>query len=259
MSDIYAYYQKYDESTRLTQDRLHYGEFHTVMHLLEKYLGTMPLAILDCCAGCGIYAQALTQMGHIVTAGDLIPEHITYMQANCPELHDIYEGNVCDLSRFDDASFDVVLNFGAMYHLQKQEDRDQAVRECLRVLRPGGIFAYTWQSLDAMLYSHYFAAVRSLDAQERMAHYRIIESARQTHCRDIFYGMSPEEVDALSRHHQLHTLTSANIYPALYPFFLEIEQLSDEEYQRYLSACIETCEEPLAVIHCMHGLWMGTK
>jgi len=259
MTDIYAYYEKYDESTRLTQDRLHYGEFHTVMHLLGKYLGDAPLKILDCCAGCGIFAAALADMGHVVTAGDLIPAHAAYMKAHLPQLAEVYEGNVCDLSRFQNESFDVVLNFGAMYHLQQANQRALAVRECLRVLRPGGIFAYTYQSLDAMLYSHYFAAVHSLDAGIRMAHYSIMEKAEQTHCRDIFYGMTPDEVKALAEEHQLTRLSHANIYPTLYPFFLEIEELSEEEYQKYLASCLEICEEPLCVNHCMHGLWMGTK
>ena len=40
---------------------------------------------------------------------------------------------------------------------------------------------------------------------------------------------------------------------------LEIEELSEEEYQKYLASCLEICEEPLCVNHCMHGLWMGTK
>ena len=227
MTDIYAYYEKYDESTRLTQDRLHYGEFHTVMHLLGKYLGDAPLKILDCCAGCGIFAAALADMGHVVTAGDLMPGHVEYMKTPLPQLHQVYEGNVCDLSRFENESFVVVLNFGAMYHLQQADQRELAVRECLRGLRPGGIFAYTYQSLDAMLYAHYFAAVRSLDAKIRMAHYSIMEKAEQTHCRDTFYGMTPDEVASVAAQHPLKMLSHANIYPTLYPFFREIEELSE--------------------------------
>jgi ubiquinone/menaquinone biosynthesis C-methylase UbiE len=40
---------------------------------------------------------------------------------------------------FDDAAFDVVLDFGTLYHIATAE---HAVREVARVLRPGGLFAH---------------------------------------------------------------------------------------------------------------------
>ena len=38
-------------------------------------------------------------------------------------------------------SFDVVLVFGPMYHLTTVEDRQQALREAVRAVRPGGLIA----------------------------------------------------------------------------------------------------------------------
>lgn len=259
MSDIYSYYEQYDERTRLTRDRLHRGEYRVTMHLLEKYLGNAPLRILDCCAGCGIYAEALAERGHIVTAGDLIPAHVDYMKAHCTGLAEVYEGSVCDLSRFADGSFDAVLNLGAMYHLQEFTDRETAVRECLRVLKPGGIFAYAYQTLDAMLLGCYWEAVRCADPERRLVLYRRMEESRATHCRGVFYGMTPDEVRALAEKHRLTPLTDANTYPVFYPFFREIDDLSEDEYARWLEACILTCEDENAARNCMHGLWIGRK
>lgn len=259
MSDIYAYYQNYDESTRLTRDRLHYGEYYVTMHLLRKYLGDQLLKILDCCAGCGIFAEALAGTGHIVTAGDLIPEHVAYMKENCTGLSEIYEGSVCDLSRFDDESFDAVLNFGAMYHLQDPDERKLAVSECLRVLRHGGIFAYTYQSLEAMILGGYHEAVRCLDEQKRLDSYLGMEESRQTHCRGLFYGMTPEEVNALAAENNLLFVANANTYPVFYPFFREIDSYTEEEYARWLEVCVVVCEDKTVVNNCMHGLWFGRK
>lgn len=45
-----------------------------------------------------------------------------------------------DLSMFDDNSFDVVLNFGAFYHLKDEEDRIKSIAESMRVLKPHGIY-----------------------------------------------------------------------------------------------------------------------
>ena len=259
MNDIYSYYQQYDESTRLTRDRLHRGEYHVTMYLLRKYLTKVPLRILDCCAGCGVYAVPLAEMGHTVVAGDLVPEHAAYMREHCSGLAEIYEGSVCDLSRFESGSFDAVLNLGAMYHLQDPVLRELAVKECLRVLKPGGIFIYAYQSLDAMVLGSYWEAVRCIDPQQRLELYRRTEETRRTHCRDIFYGMTFGETEEIAAHYGLKKISTANTYPVFYPFFREIDSLTEEEYSLWLEACALTCEEESVARNGMHGLWIGRK
>lgn len=259
MNDIYSYYQQYDESTRLIRDRLHRGEYHVTMHIIKKYLGKAPLRILDCCAGCGVYAVPLAEAGHAVIAGDLIPEHVAYMQEHCSGLAEVYEGSVCDLSRFENGSFDAVLNLGAMYHLQDSVSRTQAVDECLRVLKPGGIFIYAYQSLDAMILGSYWETVRCTEPALRQELYRRTEEARLTHCRDIFYGMTYEETEHIAVTHGIKKISAANTYPVFYPFFREIDNLSETEYTRWLDACLLTCEDENSVRNCMHGLWIGKK
>lgn len=259
MSEIYEYYKIYDESTRLTRDKLHLSEYRIMMHLLEKYLDEAPLKILDCCAGCGVYSFAMADIGHVVTAGDLIPEHIKYMKAHDNGLAEIYEGNACDLSRFEDASFDVVLNFGAMYHLQKENERRMTVSECLRVLKKGGIFAYAYQTLAAMLVGQYRIAYTCMDKDARLKYFMELENCKHTHCRDVFYGMTYDEIENIARENNLTTITNASTYAVFYPFFLEIDDLNDEEYDKYTDMLIQTCEDRAVAKNTMHGVYFGRK
>ena len=141
------YYGKaYDEGGRLHRDRAHSVEWITTCEAFRRLLPPYS-AILDACAGTGAYAFDLAKAGHTVTAGDLMPNHVAAMrerQRQEPLLKDIYEGSALDLSRFPDAAFDAVLNMGALYHLKDAADREASVRECLRVLKPGGLlFAAT--------------------------------------------------------------------------------------------------------------------
>ena len=73
--EIISYYESYDEGSRLERDNFHRIEFLTTMRYLEK---TIPAhsSILDACAGAGAYSFALAQLGHSVTACDLVPKHI---------------------------------------------------------------------------------------------------------------------------------------------------------------------------------------
>ena len=56
-------------------------------------------------------------------------------------VEEIVEADACDLSRWADHSFDVSLSLGPFYHLPRLDDRQQAVRELVRVTRPGGLVA----------------------------------------------------------------------------------------------------------------------
>ena len=44
-----------------------------------------------------------------------------------------------DMSCFADDTFDVVLNMGPFYHLITEEQREKCLKECLRVLKKGGL------------------------------------------------------------------------------------------------------------------------
>jgi ubiquinone/menaquinone biosynthesis C-methylase UbiE len=53
-------------------------------------------------------------------------------------------GNAIDLHRFKDASFDVVLLMGPLYHLLDTDGRDRAVKETHRVLKQNGLMFATF-------------------------------------------------------------------------------------------------------------------
>ena len=99
-------------------------------------------SVLDACAAYGVYSFPLAEYGCTVTAGDVVDHHVEALkekQEDNPVLQEIYHGSMCDLSRFSDNSFDVVLNFGAYYHITNKTDRDKTISEGKRVLKPDGL------------------------------------------------------------------------------------------------------------------------
>lgn len=101
--------------------------------------------ILDCAAGTGIYAFWLADKGHDVTATDITPRHIDYINKNLAATNQPMRTAVLDatdMSLFEDETFDVVLNMGPFYHLITEEQREKCLSECLRVLKRGGTSCY---------------------------------------------------------------------------------------------------------------------
>jgi len=102
-------------------------------------------AVLDVGTGTGVVAITARRIGAKVTALDLTPALLEQARENAriAEHHDIawHEGDAEALP-FPEASFDIVLSqFGHMFAPRPEV----AIREMLRVLKPGGVIAFaTW-------------------------------------------------------------------------------------------------------------------
>ena len=119
-------------------------EFAVNCHYLEKHL-TPKSRVLDIGGGPGRYTIWLAQRNHRVVLADLSPKLLEIGRRKITEasvserVEEIVEGNVCDLSHWDDNYFDAVLCLGPYYHLPNSEDRQKATSEIARVLGSGGL------------------------------------------------------------------------------------------------------------------------
>jgi ubiquinone/menaquinone biosynthesis C-methylase UbiE len=135
----------YDANAQREWERFdrHRMEFAITRRALAQYLPPPPARILDCGGGPGRYAIHLARLGYQVTLLDLSRGNLALAQAKAQEaqapIAGFVHGNALDLSQFQNGEFDAVLLMGPLYHLISQEERCQAVREALRVTRPGGL------------------------------------------------------------------------------------------------------------------------
>ena len=137
--DVRAYYADAQlEWDRLADDFAH--EKYITIHMMDRFLPAEG-SILDIGGGPGHYSIHYAGKGHKVTLIDLSSENIELAKEKAGDYGvdiDAMQGNALDLSRFDDEQFDAVFLMGPLYHLTELEDREKALAEAVRVLKPGG-------------------------------------------------------------------------------------------------------------------------
>ncbi|MEY9956734.1 class I SAM-dependent methyltransferase [Streptacidiphilus sp. MAP5-52] len=152
------------ESIRLSATAEGRLELHRTRELLQRHLPPPPARILDVGGGPGAHAEWLVKDGYTPHLVDPVQRHLDQAarRAGCTtEL-----GDARHLTP-EDASYDVVLLLGPLYHLLDQDDRDAALAEARRVVRPGGIVAAAAIGRYASLTEH--AATGNLGTHPRLA------------------------------------------------------------------------------------------
>ncbi len=144
------YSETIDEGDRLSTTADGRLEMVRTQELLRRHLPPAPARILDVGGGPGAHARWLTADGYSVHVVDPIPRHIDQAKQTgaTAELGDARRLTAAD------ASFDVVLLLGPLYHLLERTDREQALAEAYRVLKPGGVLAAAGINRYSSLFEH---------------------------------------------------------------------------------------------------------
>lgn len=131
------YTDRHNEGERLSSTLKGQLEMRRLQELLTQYLPDVPAKVADIGGGPGVHATWLTQCGYDVELLDPVQRHVD--QARQAGL-DAIVGDARQLP-WANESKDAVLMAGPLYHLSAPAERRVAVREAVRVLRPGGILA----------------------------------------------------------------------------------------------------------------------
>jgi len=251
-----AYYQaEHMENDRLFCDRTNRLEEITTSRYLKRYIPT-GAAVLDACAAYGVYAFPLAEQGYRVTAGDVVARHVDALQEkqrSTPVLQEIYHGNICDLSRFGDNCFDAVLNLGAYYHITDKAERDRGIRECKRVLRTGGLLfvAYLPRYANFVKYCEKW--------KDRMKDFSLYVQRGYMDEDSLFYSTTPETIEEEMRGFGFEIVKNVATDGVKYVFRNQLNELSDDLYQKFLTHHFDMCEQRTLLGYSEHALLIGRK
>ena len=220
------FYNHYDEDSRLL---FQHGsvEFLTTMRYIEKYLKHGD-KVLEIGAGTGRYSHALARRGHPVDAVELVAHNIEVFRQN---------------TAFADNAYDVTLLLGPLYHLYTQDDKRRALREAIRVTKPGGVVFAAYVISDGCLLDEGFRRGNISVAEymrDGLLDARTFDASSQP--KDLFELVRKEDVDELMSVFpvtRLHYVASDGCALLLRD---EIDAMDADAFALYLKYHFATCE-----------------
>lgn len=231
-------YDIFNEDARLNHSKAARVEFLTTVHYIEKYLKKGD-KILDIGAGAGEYSLYFARKGYEVSALELADANIAAFRKKLApdDTIDLVQGNALDLSRYEDKSFDIVLLFGPLYHLNKDGDKQTCIREAKRICKDGGKLFFAFISNDFIFLTelerdvHYFS-IGDYDKETFRLHdfpfvFHTVDAARKL--------LADGGVSIL---HEVASDGASELLAA------KINEMDDENYAQYLRYHFYICEKP---------------
>ena len=141
ISDFYDKYgmREWERLNLTAYDRIN---FYLHMHFLNSYIG-QGKKVLDAGCGAGRFSIEIAKSESEVTLFDISTEQLKIAENKLKEnnllskVDGIINGDLKDLSMFEDNKFDTVVCYGAPLNYLL-ENREKAVEELIRVTKPGG-------------------------------------------------------------------------------------------------------------------------
>ena len=261
--------QFYDADPQHEWERLgqrHRTEFALTMRALTEHVPAAPARVLDIGGSVGRYSIVLTQQGYHVTLFDLSQACLNFAVERALEagitLDTLIHGNAVDLSALSDASFDVVLLMGPLYHLVQSADRDKAICEAMRVLKPGGILAAAFITRYAPIRS-----VAKLSPAWIVNDSATLNSIMETGVLYMPPGRNfthaylahPSEVRPLFERHGLQTLDLIACEGVISLIEEQVNETQGELWDAWVQLNYRLCRDQWAQATAEHLLYIGQK
>lgn len=246
-------YDLFNEDSRLNYSKAARVEFLTTVRYIEKYLKEGD-KILDIGAGAGEYSFYFARKGYEVSAIELADANIATFRKKLKseDKIDLVQGNALDLSRYEDKSFDIVLLFGPLYHLQNDADKLKCISEAKRVCKDGGIIFFAFISNDFVFltefgYDKNYFSNGDYDKET----FRLYDFPFVFHTVDRAKSLLSD-----GGIHMLHAVAADGASELMAE---RINGMSDKDYEQYLRYHFYICEKPEFLGMTNHLLFVGEK
>jgi len=269
---IIDYYEQFGEKEweRLTWPEGQI-EFAITQDAFSRHL-PQDARILDLGGGPGRWTIWLAQNGFRVTLADLSPNLLEIARRKIQEygvrqqVVEVVNIDACDLHRWPDGAFDVVVCLGPFYHLTEPGMRTAAAQEINRVLKPGGLVFVAFMSVYSFLR-------RTLALKDERQHLADPQFMNQLMSEGVFqndvagrfnsgHGIMPNRVVPFMQEHgfeKIELLSDSGFVASQAQELAELAKENREAYDRFLQILIESAPDISNLGSSIHMLYIGRK
>ncbi|MBD1559944.1 class I SAM-dependent methyltransferase [Vibrio sp. S9_S30] len=263
MEELIAQYTGANEDERLTRQYITQLEFDTTIHKLMPYL-SKGKSVCELGAATGRYSLTFAKMGCDVTAVELVPDQVDILNTKAKsegiELK-VFEGNACDVPFIESNSQDVCVILGPLYHLKTQHERELAINEALRILKPNGVLAVAYISrfFVAGLFAQQFPELVTPEVLIELNKHGTVSNSKADSFFNVGYFATPTEVESLVQDKGFivigHTATDG------FGRYISngVNNFTPSQYQTWLDYHLINCDEPTLLGSSNHGLVVARK
>lgn len=236
------YYSSYNEEGRLLSRHGQVEYLTTMKYIRECLEGLSDPAILEVGAGTGRYSVTLAKHGLRMTAVELIEHNLEILRSKLDGSEPItaLQGNALDLSALPDDSFDLTMLLGPMYHLYTKEDKLQALREAVRVTKPGGKLLVAYCMNEPTVVMYVFGLKHLHEVME------LSMLTEDWHCisepKDLFELVRTEDIAALDAELPVRRLKLVATDGATNFMRERIDAMDDETFAKWVDYHFAVCE-----------------
>ena len=229
LSNIERHYNKHPEDLRL-QRRHGMVEFEVTMHHLHSFLKP-GMQILDIGAGTGRYASALMAEGYSVKAVELVKRNIDVFLEREPGA-DVVQGDARNMPFIPDATADITLLLGPLYHLIGDEQKLMALKEAKRVTKPDGFVFVAYLMNEYSILSYCFDEERISDLMAR----GVVDNDFHIRAQDdeLYDYVRMEDVNRLNAMAGLERVTVFSPDGAADYMRTRLNRMSDETFRLFI-------------------------
>ena len=257
------------EYGRLLQSPLHEAEYALTIDLIDEYVAEQS-TVVDIGAGPGRYAEyLLKQRGCQVGLVDLSDECLALFNSRVGASHSnrvmfTWKSCATDLSWIPDGGFDAALLMGPMYHLLTAGERERAIAETMRILRPDGFVL-------ASFISRYPVFARILSRDPELLHDReflddlfdrgLVKARHGITSMTDHFRCWPQQARAMMEAGGFETVRMRNLegVGALLMARQQKVLSAERDKQAWFELLRRTCEQPDLLGATLHFVYAGRK
>ncbi len=238
MNELEKYYCKFNEDKRLLSRHGRVEFSVTKKYILDLIGERKNLNIIDIGAGTGRYSVWLAELGHRVTAVDLVKKNVSQIKLKSKNVTAV-QGNALNLKQKDE-TFDIALLFGPVYHLFNHQDKSKAISEARRVVKKGGfvLIMYLMNEYAVLTYAFKEGHLDEVLREGKLdQNFQTITSET-----DLYSYVRIEEIDKLKSESKMKRVKIIAVDGATDYIRPTLNKLSEEDFEIFIKYQLSICE-----------------